>query len=88
MSRTVGPIIAVGAITITNMTIFHGKPMDWRVPIATGITAAGFTLFEKAWEPAAVAFSYLALFAVLFVRLQPDVPSPAETAVDFLYGKG
>lgn len=85
--RTTGPILAVGAITVTNSTIFNGKPMDWRVPIATGLTAAGFALAEKAWEPGAVALAYLALFSVLVVRLQPDVPSPAETALDFFNGK-
>jgi hypothetical protein len=43
MSRTIGPVLATGALTIANQTVFNGKPMDWRVPIATGLAAIGFS---------------------------------------------
>lgn len=87
MSRTTGPILAVGAITITNRTIFHRQPMDWRIPIATGLAAGAFALAERAWAEGATALAYMCLFSVLFARLQPDVPSPVETALDFWNGK-
>jgi hypothetical protein len=59
--------------------LFHGEPMDWRIPIATGITAMAFGLAEKAWEKGAVAMAYLALVTVLLTRLDPAVPAPVET---------
>jgi hypothetical protein len=79
VSRTTGPILAIGGITVANRVLFHGEPMDWRVPIATGITAMAFGLAEKAWEKGAVAMAYLALVTVLITRLDPAVPAPVET---------
>ncbi len=79
MSRTTGPILAVGGITLANAVVVNGKPIDWRIPIATGVAAGMFSLAEQGWEKGAVALSYLALVTVLFVRLQPDVPSPVES---------
>lgn len=87
MSKSTGPIIAVGAITMVNSSIFHGRPVDWRIPVATALTGGMLALAERGWESGAVALSYLALFAVVMVRLQPDVPSPAETALEFFNGK-
>jgi hypothetical protein len=79
VSRTTGPILAIGGITVANRVLFHGEPMDWRIPIATGITAMAFGLAEKAWEKGAVAMAYLALVTVLLTRLDPAVPAPVET---------
>lgn len=79
MSRTTGPILAIGGITIGNSVIVNGQPINWRVPIATGIAAGMFSLVERVSEPVAVALAYLALVTVLFVRLQPGVPSPVES---------
>jgi hypothetical protein len=79
VSRTTGPILAIGGITVANRVLFHGEPMDWRIPIATGITAMAFGLAEKAWEKGAVAMAYLALVTVLITRLDPAVPAPVET---------
>lgn len=79
MSRTTGPVLAIGAITIANRVVFNDEPMDWRIPIATGITAMGFALAEKAWEKGAVALAWVALVSVLLTRIDPGVPAPVET---------
>lgn len=79
MSRTTGPILAIGAITVVNRNVVNGQPFDWRVPIATGIAAGAFALAERAWERGAVALSYLALITVLFARVNPKEPAPAES---------
>ena len=87
MALSTGPILAMGAITIVNQTIVHGQPMDWRVPIATGLAAGVFALGEHAWETGVVGLAWLALVTVLFVRTKPDVPSPVESMVSFWEGK-
>lgn len=81
MSQSTGPILAVGAITLTNRVIFNGQPMDWKVPIGTTIAALLFSGAERAIGPVAVGLAYLALVSVVFVRVDPAVPSPAESAL-------
>lgn len=81
--KTTGPIVAVGAITLGNQVILNKRPVDWRIPIATGITAAMFAFLERVNERGAVAFAYLALTTVLFVRLG-NTPSPMESLVKFM----
>lgn len=87
MARSTGPILVVGAITIINGTIVHKEPMDWRVPIATGLTAGLFALGERAWPSGVVGLAWLALVTSLFVRLKPGVPAPMESIADFWEGK-
>lgn len=77
--RTTGPILAIGGITLANNTLLHGQPINYRIPIATGIAAGAFALAEKAYEPLAVGLAWVALVAVLFVRMTPNVPSPVES---------
>lgn len=79
MSRTTGPVLALGAVTVGNASIVHGRPIDWRVPIATGIAAGMFALGERAWPAGAVGLAYLALGTVLLTRVDPRVPSPSES---------
>lgn len=86
MARTTGPILAIGGITLANQSIVHGKPIDWRVPIAAGIAAGIFGLFEKVSEEAAVGVAYLALVTMLFSRTRKDVPSPVESFNDWWNG--
>jgi hypothetical protein len=81
MAATTGPIVAVGAITMANRSVFNNMPVDWRVPVATAIAAGLFSLAEKAIGGAAVALAWLALAAVVLTRVDPAVPSPAESAV-------
>lgn len=84
--RSTGPILAVGAVTIANQSIFHDEPLDMRVPIATGIAAGIFALIEKAAPEIAVSLAWVALVSVLFVRLKPNVPSPTESFVTWWEG--
>lgn len=86
MARSTGPILALGGITLANKTIVQGQPMDWRIPIATGLAAGIFALAEKGWEEGAVGIAWLALVTILFVRVDPNVPSPVESAEQFWRG--
>lgn len=83
MSKTTGPILAVGAITVVNRTVFHNKPMDWRVPIATGLAAIGFSMAERAWPQGAEILAWTTVITVLFSRTDPSVPSPTESALSW-----
>lgn len=78
MAKTTGPVLAIGAITIANQTIFNDKPMDWKLPIATGIAAGFFALLEKVSGKAATSVAYAALVTILLTRVN-NVPSPAES---------
>lgn len=77
--KSTGPILAVGGITVVNQSIVHGEPIDWRVPIATGLAAGVFGFAEHFAEGLANGIAWLALITVLFVRLRPNVPSPVES---------
>jgi len=81
VSKTTGPVLAMGAITVTNNTVFHNQPMDWRVPIATGLLAIGFSLAERAWPRGAEILAWTGLLTVLLTRTNPKIPSPVESAV-------
>ena len=81
MSRTTGPILALGAITVINDTVFQDKAMDWRIPIATGLAAVGFSFAERAFPDGAQVLAWTALLASLVTRMDPSVPSPVESAV-------
>lgn len=82
--RSTGPILAIGAITLVNETIVNGQPIDWKVPVATGIAAAMFSLLEHAWPPGAVALAWTALVTLLITRVKPNVPAPAESLVKWM----
>lgn len=84
MSRSTGPILAIGGITVANQVLFNNQPMDWRVPVATAITAGGFALLEKAWDTGAVALAWLALVTLLLTRIDPNTPSPVESLQRYL----
>lgn len=87
MSQTTGPILATGAITVVNQTIFHDEAMDWRVPVATGLAAIGFSLAEKAWPQGSKILAWTVFGTVLLTRTQPNVPSPVESALSW-WNKG
>lgn len=87
MSRTTGPVLATGAITVVNQTVFHDEEMDWRVPVATGLAAIGFSLAEKVWPKGAVILAWTGFMTVLLTRTQPSVPSPVESALTW-WNKG
>jgi hypothetical protein len=83
MSRSLGPLLATGAVTITNQTVFHNQPMDWRIPIATGLAAIGFSLAERVWPDGVVILAWTTLLTVLLARTNPNIPSPVESAVQW-----
>lgn len=83
MSLTTGPVLATGAVTVVNQTIFHDEPMDWRVPVATGLAAIGFSLAERAWPKGAQILAWTGLITVLLTRTKPSVPSPVESALEW-----
>jgi hypothetical protein len=81
MAQSTGPILAVGALTLANRSVFNEQPMDWKVPIGTAIAAVLFSGAERVAPRAAVSLAYLALITVVFVRVDPAVPAPAESAL-------
>jgi hypothetical protein len=83
VSKTIGPILATGGVTIVNNTVFHDQPMDWRIPVATALAAVGFSLAERAWPQGAEILAWTALLTVLLSRTKADVPSPTESAVEW-----
>lgn len=80
MAQTTGPILAIGGITLANKSLLKDPPdpFDWRIAIATGVSAGMFALLERGWQRGAVALSYLALVTILFVRVDPKTPAPME----------
>lgn len=88
MARTTGPVLAIGAITIANRTVFNEQPMDWRIPMATAIAAGMFALAERGWGDGATLLAWTALVAVIFTRVDPAVPAPAESALRWWQQKG
>jgi hypothetical protein len=86
MAGSTGPILAIGGITIVNESIVNGQPLDWRVPIATGLTALTIGALENgipAFSDAFVKLSWIALVTTLLVRVKPGTPSPMESFVDW-----
>lgn len=83
MAQTTGPILAIGGITMLNQTILNSKPIDWRVPIATGFLAGAFSLFEKGNATLATGIAWVALVTVLIARVDPKVPAPTESLLKF-----
>lgn len=88
MAASTGPLLAVGGITMANATLLHGKPIDLRVPVATALAAGIFALGERVFPLAVPALAWLALGTVCLTRVDPNVPSPAESLADFWSGAG
>jgi hypothetical protein len=83
MSRTTGPILALGVTTVINKTVFNDEEMDWRIPIATGLAMLGFNFAEKAFPDGAQVLAWTALLTTLVTRIEPGTPSPVESAVSW-----
>jgi hypothetical protein len=81
MAESTGPVLAIGALTLANRVVFNDRAMDWRVPIGTAIAAVMFAGAERAVGRTAVYVAYLALVTSVFARVDPAVPSPAESAL-------
>lgn len=87
MSKTLGPVLAMGTLTMVNQSVIHDEPFDWRVPIATGLAGIGFGLVERVWPEGAVLLAWTALITVLLTRTSPEIPSPTESIVDWFDDK-
>lgn len=83
MAVSTGPILAMGAITVVNASVVHDRPVDWRIPIATGLLAGIAAMAERGAPQIVVGLAWLALVTSLIVPLQPGVPTPAESLITF-----
>lgn len=83
MAETTGIVLAIGGITLANQSVFHDKPVDWRVPVATALAGFAFAGAEKLWADGARMLAYTALVAVCLSRIDPSVPSPVESALSW-----
>jgi len=88
MSATTGPILAMGTISVVNETIFNDQPMDWRIPVATGLLAIGFSLGERVWPKGAEILAWTGVVTILLGRTKSNVPSPVESALTWWNQKG
>lgn len=86
MSETTAPVLAIGAITMVNRSVFNDEEWDWRIPIATGISVGLFAALEKPFPKAAVGLAWLALMTISLGRVDPRVPAPAESALSWFEG--
>lgn len=82
MSQSTGPILTTGAITLVNSTVLADEEPDWnnaaKVVVATGLAAGFLALIERPMPELAVALSWATLVAMMFTRLDPEIPSPTE----------
>lgn len=78
MAQSTGPILALTAITVGNRSIVGGKPVDFRVIAAGGLTAGLAALGERAMPDVVPALAWLALVTTLFVPTG-GTPSPIES---------
>lgn len=80
MAESTGPILALGAITMANRSVFNSQPWDWRIPIATGLLVALGAGAEAVFPPDLVrGVAIIALATVVLTRVDPKVPSPTES---------
>lgn len=84
MAQTTGTVLAIGGITWANSVILNGRPMDWRIPIATGLAAGFFALAERVWPEGAMGVAAIGLVTVLFVRVDKNTKAPAETLLEWM----
>lgn len=82
MARSTGVVLGVGGITLFNQVILNQEKFTWKVPIATAIAALMLDGLEHVAPDAAVALAWLALVTVVFTRVNPNVPSPAESLLN------
>lgn len=86
MAKSTGIILAIGGITLANQSVLNDKPVDMRIPVATGIAAAAFSLLERGNEKLVVGMAWIALLTVVFARVDPQVPSPTESLLKYWKG--
>lgn len=82
MAGTTGPIVAAGALTWANRSLFGDDSefdLDFtaRVVVGTAVAAAMFYGLEKITDDGAVALAYLVLVGVIFVPVAGSTETPA-----------
>ena len=91
MPASLGPILAAGGLVWGNAVIVHNHgPLEQqqaRVLVATLASAAGLSVLEKVMPATATLVAWLALTAVILVRVEPNVPSPLESIMAWLEGQ-
>lgn len=81
MAASTGPIVAATSVVVLNAILIQEKApiTQSRTIVGGAIAAAGLALLEKGLPGVAVMLSWTVLVAVLFVRVDPSVPSPLES---------
>lgn len=90
MAASTGPILAIGAITVANQSLVNDHPIDWRVPIGTGLAALAFGGLESAapsYSGIITKVAWIALITALFARIKSGVPSPMESFANWYNAK-
>jgi hypothetical protein len=87
MALSTGPVLAIGAVTLANHSIFHDEPIDWKIVAATGMTALLAGFMEKGAPRVIPALAWVALLTVSFARVDRSYPSPAESALAWMNTK-
>lgn len=78
MARSTAVVLGIGAVTMVNQSVLHDRPVDWRVPIATGLAAGALALIEKVSPEVALGIAWLAAVTAL-VAPMGGLPSPIQT---------
>lgn len=82
MSRSTGPVLATGAITLVNTIVLDDTDVEWneaaKVIVATGLVAGGLGLLERIAPDLAVTMAWATMIVMLFTRVNPQIPSPTE----------
>ncbi len=84
MAASTGPLLAVGALTMANETVLNGKPLDLRIPVATGVLVLIAAGAERVAGDLVVGVAWVALVTSFVARTKSDTPSPAESLVRVL----
>lgn len=84
MARSTGPLLAVGALTMANATLLNDKPIDLRIPVATGVLVLIASAAERVGGDIVVGIAWVALVTSFVARTRSDTPSPAESLVRVL----
>jgi hypothetical protein len=81
MAQSTGIMLAAGAISFGNEWLQTGTP-NFRIPIATMVSALFLNGIEKIYPKAAVGLGVIVMITVLVTPLHGK--SPMQTAVDVL----
>lgn len=65
MAESVGPVLAIGAVTFVNRSVLHTAPPSWRLPLATGLLAVVAAGAERINPTLVAGIAWIALVATL-----------------------